>query len=484
MRNVILFCIALAALPTLTLCQKKQKTDGILRVVAVEQLQEDFSIIRKTIEEACPVLYRYRSKEEVDQHFDQFHSSLTTPLSTGEFYLKLSTALAYLQDNHLRAFIDNEYYDDIVQRNCFLPLQLYLLDGNMYVLKNVSQDSRLAEGATIKNINGINADDLVKRLLALNGTDGDNQEYKYARINGEQIAPISIWTGLPESYTLVVEDASGNQNTVTVPAVNLAVRQQMMDKKYGKEKKKKLWSFEITKESNTAIFRFDTFGDQDGAARFNEIVNDIIEKCNKAGVEHLILDVRNNGGGFDQNAATLFSYLTDKPFQSLKMRYLKTNQISFLEFMFDKNINTTLSKIPMIPVEGGGYTLNMPIDTIFSPQPVTYRGKVYVLISNSTISTTAFFCGLVQRMKRGALIGASNAGGGYKGDSGGNFFILLPNSKLHIRIPFMRAEYLVDEENEAWVTLHPDHRVQKTIQDVLQQRDVEMEYVINLIKGN
>jgi hypothetical protein len=59
------------------------------------QLQEDFSLFRKTLEAAHTGLYRYTSKAEMDARFDAAAKQLSRPMTALEFRLVIGPVLSY-----------------------------------------------------------------------------------------------------------------------------------------------------------------------------------------------------------------------------------------------------------------------------------------------------------------------------------------------------------------------------------------------------
>ena len=64
------------------------------------QLQQDFDVLRRALEEAHGGLYRYTPKADIDKTFGAFRAGLDRPMTTLEFGAALSGTLAAIRDGH------------------------------------------------------------------------------------------------------------------------------------------------------------------------------------------------------------------------------------------------------------------------------------------------------------------------------------------------------------------------------------------------
>lgn len=138
-------------------------------------------------------------------------------------------------------------------------------------------------------------------------------------------------------------------------------------------------------------------------AIMNEIVN------SKA--KNLIIDLRNNPGGDLEGAMRICQYLTKKTLYGgvvLSQSYWKNNQSPPLtqdygKFKVMNNANyDRYKKEVKSGVEG--------LSIISEPLPKTFEGKIYILTSNVTASTSEPFAYTLQKEKIATLIGAKTAG--------------------------------------------------------------------------
>ena len=84
--------------------------------------------------------------------------------------------------------------------------------------------------------------------------------------------------------------------------------------------------------------------------------------------------------------------------------------------------------------------------------------------------------------KRAVFVG-EECGAGYYGNTSGMMPTLtLPNTKIRIRIPIIRYVMAVSGYKYLDRGIIPEYPFQRTIEDYLNDKDTELEFVLSLIK--
>ena len=104
------------------------------------------------------------------------------------------------------------------------------------------------------------------------------------------------------------------------------------------------------------------------------------------------------------------------------------------------------------------------------------------MINGLSFSTTADFCAIAKSNNRGIFIGEETGGGYYGNTSGGAVNVKLPGSNIDINIP--QFKYVNDVKKAKYKDrgIIPDYTIVPTIDDVLQQKDVQLNYALKLTK--
>src|SRR5690606_10075594 len=153
------------------------------------------------------------------------------------------------------------------------------------------------------------------------------------------------------------------------------------------------------------------------------------------------------------NGSLLYSFLTDKP------------------FAYYSSLETVSSKFP----EDAHPNLK-----IQQPQKNNFLGKCYFLINGKSFSTTSEFCAIAKSNARGKFSG-EETGGGYYGNTGGEMErVILPTTKITVVIPRRKYVLAVRPQKFKDRGVIPDYEVIPGIDDILSNRDVQLEYALKL----
>jgi Peptidase family S41 len=440
--------------------------------VPVEKLREDFRILRGALEEGHPGIYRYTPKKELDQRFDQAEKALDRAMNVYEFYRIVAPAVAAVKCGHTGVRVS----PDLDKGKPRLPLVVRVLDGKIYVLRDLSSGQGALAGQEVLAINGLAADRMVQTMLAAVPGDGDVATARLQRIGGSNFAASLIdLLGLESPYTITFRDGKqGREHTVRLEGVAAAKLQEQRPKESAT-----LTFFDDGKIADLKINRFGgTANKKDLKVFFREAFTEIDRK--KSGV--LILDLRDNGGGADDLGKLLLSFLIDQPFE-----YYDDLVLNGLDFSFRKYTNQKRA-LPADMLErqpNGKYRLvKHPNWGTQQPSKPTFTGKVYILINGNSFSTTSEFLSHAHARKRATFIGEESGGGYYGNTSGPGAFLTLPNTKLQAYVPLMTYYMAVRGYKAASHGVVPDYPVKYTIDELREGKDKELALALELARKN
>ncbi|MEG0815656.1 MAG: S41 family peptidase, partial [Mucinivorans sp.] len=198
---------------------------------------------------------------------------------------------------------------------------------------------------------------------------------------------------------------------------------------------------------------------------------------------NLIIDLRNNYGGSDEVVSKIFSFVV---LDTLRLEgYSKVNKkggfntVLMNYYGVDEDIFPEFSK-----KEGkdGFYKLN---NSFYAPDSsVNFKGKLYVLINENSVSAASLFASLVVRSHRGAIVGreSRNAYHFMNAAKFGDF--KLPNSTLIVRIPLVEIVFdTVVNQRVPWGRgVLPDYFVPLTLDELTSKNgDSIINYTLKLI---
>lgn len=265
-------------------------------------------------------------------------------------------------------------------------------------------------------------------------------------------------------------------------------RFQILNERYEEFPKTRddMWKFEVLSD-HTAILTLNSFGLNGWKAMtldYKEFLADAFKEIRTRKTEHLIIDIRENNGGNDEMANELFSYLTQDNFQF--EREGRTRYVNFPEVL-KPHIRTWGDDPwyyylnPKNPESQNGYYI---FKENFSSQPSTttkkiYKGKSYLLTSAANTSLAFYAAYRFKYQKIGKIIGRETGGNLNDINGGQIIFLTLPNSGIEIDFPVMGGFSTTNQPNTG---VQPDIMVEYSIDDVINQSDMELEGTLELIK--
>ena len=172
-------------------------------VFTPSQLADDFRILRGALEEGHSGIYRYTSKAQMDAAFDDVEKSLNRPLSGVEFYRLVAPVVARVKCGHTAVVLPDEMQTAPHPQRLILPLQVKVIDGTLYVLRDFSDDGGALVGAAIQSINGVPAEMILATMIKATPADGDVESARRYRLRGRIFANNLVdLLGLEPPYTV------------------------------------------------------------------------------------------------------------------------------------------------------------------------------------------------------------------------------------------------------------------------------------------
>jgi peptidase S41-like protein len=295
---------------------------GIARAESLSpaQAQSDFDLLRHSLEEAHPGLYRYSTKPDMDRMFDRERAKLDHPISKLAFRAVVAETLAAIKCGHTSLNSDDEM-DAASKAAPLLPLRVLVEGKQLRVLLNdTANDQSIQPGMEILEINGHKTSDLLEQFYAVTSGDGDILTGKnHDLVNRFQMY---FWWLIeqPKEFTITARESGGKTVVAKLPGVTDAERKSNHNpinakimtgagKVMGAMSVERRLSF--LKDPEIAEIRLHYFLGND----YRQWMAETFKTLHDKGTKVLIIDLRGNGGGEDEYGAMLVSELTDKPFR-------------------------------------------------------------------------------------------------------------------------------------------------------------------------
>jgi hypothetical protein len=477
---------------------------GTTAIIKSADLEADATILRKAYEQLHPGLYRYNSKAEMDAKFDALERTLSHDQSLQDAYLAFSLFAAQVKCGHTYPNFFNQkkaIAKVLFEGNNRVPFYFRWLDRRMVVTDDFSSDHLFPRGTEVLAINGTPVHAILDRLMTIARADGSNDAKRiaYLEVTGDSLYeafdiyfPMFFPATPPTLQLAVRRPDEKNPMTLTTEALTFEQRiAPIKAREAGRMGDDILFEWKFLQDG-IAYLRMPTWAlynsKWDWKSWLNSRLDELVERNSPA----LVVDLRGNEGGNDigdeilkrlvRTNLTISTYRRLVRYRETPAElgpYLDTWDPSF------KNWGTAATELPQSwptapPVhyfaltkyddDGAGGTVIRPVGKPF-------RGLAYVLIDGNNSSATFQFARVVQQNKLGTLVGQTT-GGNERGINGGAFFFLrLPNSQIEMDLPLI-GTFPTSPQPDSGLT--PDVLVRPTLQDLIDQKDVEMAKIKDL----
>jgi hypothetical protein len=349
------------------------------------ELVGDFQIFREALEQGHPGIYRYTTKPEMDRLFHEAELSLSHRMDVIGFYRELVPIVAAVKCGHTALGLPSS----LTKNFSLLPLRIRVLDGRIYVKRDLATTDAHLEGKEIRSINGLTANKIVGALLAAAFGDGDVKSSRQWDISGSNFnASIITLLGLQSPYRIVLQDTA---SPLDLEGIDRDQFMQLWKARYPKDLDllpSPDPSLKFLDGESIAIMKVASFGHSEADAKridlrgfFKRSFTEMKEKKTK----NLVLDLRNNGGGEDEIGKILFSYFADGPFKWYDDVVLNGINFDFLRYVSDPD--PIPADMVQRQADGKYHATGHPNWGVHQPLEPHFMGKVYVLMNGRSFST-------------------------------------------------------------------------------------------------
>jgi hypothetical protein len=453
-----------------------------------QQLVEDFHILRKALEEGHSGIYRYTPKAELDAVFDKTEKALSRPMTCLEFYRLLAPTVGSVKCGHTAVALPLGVETTPNTQRPILPLQVKVLDGKVYVLRDFSSDKGDLAGLEIKSINGTPADVILATMIKATPGDGDAVTGRQHRLRGQRFAINLIdLLGLEAPYKVSCWNPETRQEVARVlegtePAQIDSESRARFPRDQAGRKPPELTFLDSDHIAVMKIYQFGNYSQDGKPKQLKNFLKESFEAIKARGTQTLILDLRDNGGGADDLGKELLSYLVDQPFQYYDDLVINAREFSFRKYA--ANRAPVSADIVELQPNGKYRMVKHPNWGTNQPSAPHFAGKVFALINGGSFSTTSEFLSHLHDRKRATFIGEESAGGYYGNTSGPRALVTLPHTRVKLLLPLMTYYIHVNAGHPAAHGVIPDVPIHYSIRELIDGKDKGLAAALELARKN
>jgi hypothetical protein len=337
-------------------------------------LRKDLTMLKDTLEKIHPGLHRYKDKPTLNHVFDSCLGTIKDSMAVTDFYALTSYYIAAIEDGHTNCRLPAPLLNDYMHQVKLFPAMVQFIHNRAFIIC-CNQDASLAESELL-SINHHPLNEIIQRLFTCIPSDGGIPSHKNWELSGVFPVLYNIVYGAQNDFNIGYKTTDGAVKSIvlqgdystTVKCANLFTR----PKKY----------LQLSyAPGNIAILTIKTFFDgflSQTGEHFSQFLDSAFRDINSKGAQRLLIDLRGNQGGNDENGALLYRFLTAKQFKYYASLASTTR-------IFPENAH------PNLPTQ--------------YPKENNFGGKVYLLTDGRSFSATAEFAAVAKTNHRCNLLG-------------------------------------------------------------------------------
>lgn len=452
------------------------------KLYSPDELKTDLRFLVSKLENIHPNLYAAIPKEKFYQAVEALEQGLTEPITRLEFARKLIPLTTALGDGHTSVYFPQEERNEFLkQGGKVFPFDVLIRNNRLFITNNYSSDSTLTGVVEVISINGLRTPELLNQLRPYVSAELDF--YRDIRIQRSFRSLLWYVLGYADAYhlELVINDQPFRKHVegITSTQFQAATLQRSVNQIT------KPYSLTIVPEG-FAIIDFRSMTDKKRFARFLDSAFQVIQNKN---IQHLVIDIRNNGGGSSQLGDMLFNYITDKPYRQVDRMEVKASKEmkSYFRQRYVKWYMYPLMPFAVFNKQARHYAFGKPgkiqvveMKKLIKPKNelLKFKGQTYLLVSHFTFSSANMLADAFKCYSMGTVIGEET--GGVLIAFGDIIPIQLPNTRLAAGCSYKKFVHPCSDDTLRGVK--PNVEISAEPLDLVSGRDLVLEYLKEVIK--
>ncbi len=460
-----------------------------------EDLIEDFRLAMNILKKQHPNPYKFIDSASFDRKVDSLLKKMAEQKNV--FACNQFSPISLIRDVHTNIAYSEENSREVYSKVNFLPFPVIIERGRIVV--NIKGEA-IPFASEIVSINNMSAKEILDATAAAAYSDGfittgtdriyPEFQFKFSMLTGDnktyEVSYRTPGSNAVKKVTLPYADptAAFHSRSKAVLPLNLLQRSYYIYNNYHEA-------------SQTGILTVNSFNLQELYA-YKEF-STFFKEMNKRQYKNVIIDIRNNGGGNPAISALLYSFLSNTAFRNEYNYRTKTIDIVYPEYaiadgrkLSDDDIRNNKNFLYQRfdkDSSSGFYVGNARLKEgqleSFPPDKDAFRGNVYVLTGGGTVSAATYFATLVQKNKRGSIIGKETGSGEQSTTAAWFLYYMMPKTKSVLTVP-MSELYFFNASSDNGRGVIPDKEIplEKFLEYVQVSKDPELTYSLELIHSS
>lgn len=441
--------------PFLCLCQAT-----FSQQFSSSQVVADLMILRDGIQVYNPALYDYNHDFD-NQSIQLIAEVKQDSLSLFEYFFLVSKLCALSNEGHfgLGSWNDTIHKGIPLNSYSYPPFDVKVLDEQLIIWRDYSNEQQLIEGSKILSINSISSEEILRKLYEATPTDGSNKTWARSIIESGFPWMYYFYIEQKEKLLLTVQTPVGAVETIEI----LPLTKLLQTENYWKyvlselppQPQEEETFYSLHHGANYTLLTLPSFSYQlidADKIQPKKLYKTIFTEIAEQGTENLIIDLRGNSGGRNEFADDMVPYVMKQP---TVYPYLKKT----------------------ISWDGREKTFTQP-----GASKLAFMGTIYLLVDGQTYSAGSILARYIREYGEAIVIG-EETGSRYEGfAAGASQYVTLPFSNVRIGIPRYKITFPPSQKQTTISRgLVPQYRIEPTYDDLLRGIDLHMSKALELI---
>jgi C-terminal processing protease CtpA/Prc len=464
-----------------TMSRAGEQTTPAPSAVSRADALADLDALFDALDRIHPAPYFNRSRELVAADRRELAATLPETMTRNEWWRRLAPLVASLEDGHTELAPTPAFFEPLLamlnsstppanQRELFerirrFPEGVVWLDEKRHmIVTSTNLAEGLSRGDRVLTINDRDADRLVGDWIK--ETSGDSEAHRAAASLGNTLTDLLAAHSITPPYRLTAAAADGAVRSATIEGSTM---QAKADAARGRPA-----NF-IYRVLEPGVGYMDFYSMAGDVGPFKKRLGAMFRQLENDKVRTLVIDVRDNGGGYSEFGDELLRYITRTPYRSWSRQELKRST----ELRSQTEIAAPFHWFPLKYVATDPrrvYTGQLGTLAVWTepslrtPHPAEpfFSGPVCVLTGSATFSAAVIFADTVKTFHLATIVGEET--GGHANMTMEPVSYLLPRTKLAVAIAAGRSVRANGDANDHNGVL-PDIVVQMTAADIRAGRD-------------
>jgi len=486
----LIFCLCCAEKP------RAQNPEN--RVLTPTAMQQDFTYLRKILEDTHPGLYAHQSKDGMQYKMDSLYALLNAPMSFYKFYGIIANLISEIQCEHTSC---SPYKDEVFQTQVrqykLIPFILHFSNYKAYVAINRTKDATIHAGDQIVSINRHPIDSIEKALFKYIPAEAGIITSRERMLSNGMAFNILYYLFIerPEYFNIVFKSANGElkerrfANELTLKENDKNIFGNAANKKVlavitnNEKEAKNPWSLRLIKDKQTAVLTVREFSGN--KKKMYDTFAQAFAILKKENIANLIIDLAYNPGGDEACAAELFSYLINKPTKFMMAEYTITDNDDYFK-MSDLPSEVLTNKARFLePEKNGKFMVREKTQgelPIVEPKATRFTGKIYFCINGGTASAASTLAAVAKSNNLGTFVGEESGGSFFGGGSSVGLNLILPNSGITAHTSIVYSVFATQGDYDKNRGVLPDYQFTPTFDELLSGNKSGINFTLKLIE--